>query len=262
MDSVSTVYVFKSQKVKVSVSLSWTSVCLIRRFLLVSFILTVCFLCFRGSRMCSTESFLQTQSRFRCTTPAPGRSLKVGSPDDQLFISCIWTVFKFIHVKVHDVISCYPSCLFLVFVHHVYCLLFIHHVYIYFFCLFTMFIVCLLFMLLLKVLSPSGDEYSYFYCWFIVFYCLSCLSNMLFIVYPPHLMFVFIHHVYCLSWLSIMLFMCIDYSSYGFCFLFIHHACLLFILKFIHHFCFFFLFFFSLLFLFIVYPAHSLCPSL
>ncbi|XP_036965104.1 kinesin heavy chain-like isoform X3 [Acanthopagrus latus] len=27
--------------------------------------------------MCSTESFLQTQSRFRCTTPAPGRSLKV-----------------------------------------------------------------------------------------------------------------------------------------------------------------------------------------
>ncbi|XP_036965103.1 kinesin heavy chain-like isoform X2 [Acanthopagrus latus] len=34
--------------------------------------------------MCSTESFLQTQSRFRCTTPAPGRSLKVLSPSDVL----------------------------------------------------------------------------------------------------------------------------------------------------------------------------------
>lgn len=164
------------------------------------------------------------------------------------FVStCIWTMFKFIHVKVH---VAHQPCLSIMFL-----FVFIHHVSVYFYCLYIMF-VCLLF-----------DHHDYcLCCWwrfsviqvmdilfYIFFLYLLCFivqvfysSSYIFIQHVVYclsimFMFVFIHHVYCLSWLSIM-YLCVLFSPhvYGFC--------LLFILMFIHHVC-FFLFCFCLLFM-------------
>lgn len=214
-DSVSTVYVFKWQKVKVSVcSQSLLSICFSvlkdqmfpphvgsLQFQVVTpgFILTVCFLCFRGSRMCSTESSLQTLNRFRCTTPAPGRLLKVGSPEDHLSYQRVSELcLNSYTLKYMLLISCvYPSCfcLFVLFVHHV--------------CLFIVWPSWLLFMLLMKVLSHSGDGYFilYIFSLFIVFYCSSFLFIILYLYSTCCLLF--IHHVHVCVYSSCLLFILI-----------------------------------------------------
>lgn len=156
------------------------------------------------------------------------------------FIStCIWTMFKFIHVKVH---VAHQPCLSIMF-------MFISIV-----CTSCLFVYCLTIMIIVYVVDEGSQSFSWWIFYFIYFFFIYCvllfkffihhlisLFNMLFIVYPPRFMFVYIHHVYCLSWLSIM-YLCVLFSPhvYGFC--------LLFILMFIHHVC-FFLFCFCLLFM-------------
>lgn len=214
-DSVSTVYVFKSQKVKVSVcSQSLLSICFrvlkdqmfpphvgSLQFQVVTpgFILMVCFLCFRGSRMCSTESSLQTLNRFRCTTPAPGRLLKVGSPEDRLSYQRVSELcLNSYTLKYMLLISrVYPSCLCLF-------VLFVHHV-----CLFIVWPSWLLFMLLMKVLSHSVDGYFilYIFSLFIVFYCSSFLFIILYLYSTCCLLF--IHHVHVCIYSSCLLFILI-----------------------------------------------------
>lgn len=236
----------RRSKCQSAVSLSWVSVsgfegsdvsphvCSLQLHVVaLGFILTVCFLCFRGSRMCSTESSLQTLNRFRCTTPAPGRSLKVGSPEDRL--SChrgselclnLYTLKYMLFIS-----RVYPSCscLFLLFVHHVYCL-----------CCWWRF----------SVIQVDGYFilYTLFFvhCVLLFKFCihyLISLFNMLFIVYPSCLcLCIFIMFIVYLDYPSCYLCVLFGPHVYGFCLLFIHHVCLLFILMFIYHVCFFLVF--------------------
>ncbi len=72
-----------------------------------AFILTLCFLSFRGSPMCLTESYLQTLNRFRCMTRVPDRSSKVSL----LIVNPLYAVILYRPFLQVTYLSSFYSCL-------------------------------------------------------------------------------------------------------------------------------------------------------